>query len=144
MKPKNKQKKRKDQYRSGLERTFATNVEGCGFEFEPASLPYTMHRKYLPDFVKGDVLIECKGFFRAGDTLKYKSVRDSYPQQELIFVLSDPYKKVRKGSKLCMGQWCFKEGFAFFTVNQWRELKGYMVLTDAGKQQYRNEHLRGG
>jgi|TARA_R110000787_G_scaffold37438_1_gene95113 hypothetical protein len=142
MKPKNK--KRKDQYRSGLERTFATNVEGCGFEFEPASLPYTMHRKYLPDFVKGDVLIECKGFFRAGDTLKYKSVRDSYPQQELIFVLSDPYKKVRKGSKLCMGQWCFKEGFAFFTVNQWRELKGYMVLTDAGKQQYRNEHLRGG
>ena len=142
MKPKNK--KRKDQYRSGLERTFATNVEGCGLEFEPASLPYTMHRKYLPDFVKGDVLIECKGFFRAGDTLKYKSVRDSYPQQELIFVLSDPYKKVRKGSKLCMGQWCFKEGFAFFTVNQWRELKGYMVLTDAGKQQYRNEHLRGG
>ncbi len=142
MKPKNK--KRKDQYRSGLERTFATNVDGCGFEFEPASVPYTMHRKYLPDFVKGDVLIECKGFFRAGDTLKYKSVRDSYPQQELIFVLSDPYKKVRKGSKLCMGQWCFKEGFAFFTVNQWRELKGYMVLTDAGKQQYRNEHLRGG
>lgn len=140
MKPKNK---RKDPYRSGLERTFATNVAGCGFEFEPTSLPYTMHRRYVPDFVKGDVLIECKGFFRAGDTLKYKSVRESYPDRELIFVLSDPYKKVRKGSKLCMGQWCFKEGFAYFTVRQARELKEYILLADADKQQYRNEHLRG-
>ena len=56
MKPKNK---KKDPYRSGLERTFATNTAGFGFEFEPASLPYIMKRKYIPDFVKGNVLIEC-------------------------------------------------------------------------------------
>jgi hypothetical protein len=141
MKPRNK--KNKDPYRSGLERTFATNTAGFGFEFEPTSLPYVMKRKYIPDFVKGNVLIECKGFFRAGDTLKYKSVRESYPDHELIFVLSDPYKKVRKGSKLCMGQWCYKEGFAYFTVNECRELKKYMGLNAEDKQQYRDEHLRG-
>ena len=55
MKPRNK--KNKDPYRSGLERAFATNTAGFGFEFEPASLPYTMERKYIPDFVKGSVLI---------------------------------------------------------------------------------------
>jgi len=90
MKPRNK---KKSIYRSGLEEAFANNTAGAGFEFEPASLPYTMNRKYIPDFVKEDILIECKGFFRAGDTLKYKSIRESYPDKELVFILSDPYKK---------------------------------------------------
>jgi hypothetical protein len=70
-------------------------------------------------------MIECKGFFRAGDTLKYKSIRDTI-DRELVFVLSDPNKKIRKGSKLTMGQWCDKEGFAYFTVNQMKELIEYV------------------
>jgi len=140
MKPK---KKNKSIYSRGLESTFAMRTKGEGFVFEPERMPYTVHRKYVPDFVKGDYIIECKGFFRAGDTLKYKSVRDAYPNKEFIFVLSDPFKKVRKGSKLNMGQWCHKEQFAFFTVKQCDKLKKYMSLSNGDRYKYRLEHLRG-
>lgn len=140
MKPRNK---KKSIYRSGLEEAFANNTAGAGFEFEPASLPYTMNRKYIPDFVKEDTLIECKGFFRAGDTLKYKSIRESYPDKELVFILSDPYKKVRKGSKLSMGAWCYKEGFAFFRVNECKDLKEYLSLSEEDKQEYKDLNLTG-
>ena len=125
---KRKAQQLKDPYRSGLERTFAKNQEGEGYEFEPFDVPYITKRKYKPDFVKNDVLIECKGFFRAGDTAKYKAIRDcTEGKYELIFVLSDPAKKVRKGSKLDMGEWCTKEGFEFFTVQQVAELKEYLL-----------------
>jgi hypothetical protein len=112
-------------YRSGLESVLAHGLKGHDFEYEPYSVPYTMRRKYIPDFVKGKFLIEAKGFFRTGDTMKYKSIRDCI-DGELIFVLSDPYKKVRKGSKMCMGQWCEKEGFAYFTVTEIEELIKYI------------------
>ena len=112
-------------YRSGLESVLAHGLKGYDFEYEPYSVPYTTHRKYTPDFVRGKFLIEAKGFFRAGDTMKYKAIRDCI-DGELIFVLSDPYKKVCKGSKMCMGQWCEKEGLAYFTVAQIDELVNYI------------------
>tara|TARA_R100001460_G_scaffold7778_2_gene19514 strand:+ start:6039 stop:6470 length:432 start_codon:yes stop_codon:yes gene_type:complete len=136
-------RKNKNIYRSGLESTFAAKTKGMGFIFEPERMPYTVHRKYVPDFVKENILIECKGFFRAGDTLKYKSVKESYPDKELIFILSDPFKKVRKGSKLNMGQWCFKENFAFFTVKDCDKLKVYISLSKKERHKYRQEYLRG-
>lgn len=111
-------------YRSGLEKALARNLPK-DFEYEPNSIPYVMKRKYIPDFVKGKFYIECKGFFRAGDTMKYKAIRDSI-DGELIFVLSDPNKKVRKGSKMTMGQWCEKENISHFTVSQHLELVKYI------------------
>jgi hypothetical protein len=91
--------------------------------YEPYDVPYVMHRKYKPDFVdkKTGDYIETKGFFRTGDTQKYTSIRDSIKPIKLIFVLSDPNKKVRKGSKITMGQWCHKEGFEFYTVDEYVE-----------------------
>lgn len=138
-----RQKRNKNIYRSGLESAFATNTKGMGFVFESERLPYVVHRKYVPDFVKDNILIECKGFFRAGDTLKYKSVKKHYPDKELIFILSDPFKKVRKGSKLNMGQWCFKENFAFFTVKECDKLEKYILLDEEDKYKYRQKYLRG-
>lgn len=41
-------------------------------------------------------------------------------------MLSDPNKKVRKGSKMTMGQWCDKEGLAHFTVKTTKELLKYV------------------
>tara|TARA_R110000824_G_scaffold145307_1_gene313565 strand:+ start:64 stop:498 length:435 start_codon:yes stop_codon:yes gene_type:complete len=143
MKPKKNKVHKKTIYRSGLESTFARNTQGEGYTFEPERMPYIISRKYVPDFVKGDIVIECKGFFRAGDTLKYKSIRDCYPNKEFIFVLSNPEKKVRKGSKLNMGQWCFKEGFAFFTVKQTANLKRYLKLSDGDKLKYKQMYLTG-
>lgn len=123
----------KNHYRSGLEKAFATEAPRGLFKYEPERIPYIVHRAYVPDFVHipTGTLIECKGFFRAGDTLKYKSIRDTLleEQRELVFVLSDPNKKVRKGSKMTMGQWCEKEGFACFTVNQMEDLIAYVTHT---------------
>jgi hypothetical protein len=114
-------------YRSGLEKTFAKEAPRGMFAYEPERIPYVVHRHYCPDFVHNEtgIMIECKGFFRAGDTLKYKSIRDTI-EAELVFVLSDPNKKLRKGAQMTMGQWCDKEGFKFFTVSQMEELIAYV------------------
>jgi hypothetical protein len=118
---------RKIKYRSGLESAIHAKLSD-DFEYEPFRLPYTIHRKYVPDFVHDEkkILIEAKGYFRVGDTQKYTAIRDSMPEWELVFVLSDPLKKVRKGSKLNMGQWCEKEGFKCYTVKTATELLEYV------------------
>ncbi len=113
-------------YRSGLEKKFAELTPRGMFKFEPFNIPYTIHRNYKPDFVFDDYLIECKGYFRVGDTQKYTSIRDSLLFQELIFVLSDPNKKLRKGAKMTMGQWCDKEGFKHFTLQTIDDLLKYI------------------
>ena len=110
-------------YRSNLERRFSEDTEG--FAYEPRKIPYVTHRHYLPDFEKNDILIECKGFFRIGDTQKYKAIRDTVGQ-ELIFLLSDRNKKIRKGAKMTMGQWCDKEGFKHFILSEVEELMTYV------------------
>ena len=115
----------KPKYRSGLEEAFG--IKHKDFQFEPFDIPYIIKRKYKPDFVKDDVLIECKGFFRSGYTAKYKAIKScTEGEYELVFILSDPSKKVRKGSKMNMGQWCDKEGIKHFTVNQTSELNKYL------------------
>lgn len=121
-----KQSKSYGIYRSGLEKKFAELTPRGMFKFEPYTIPYTIHRNYKPDFVFGDYLIECKGYFRVGDTQKYTSIRDSLAGQELIFVLSDPNKKLRKGSKMTMGQWCDKEELQFFTLQTIDDLLKYV------------------
>ena len=113
-------------YRSGLEKKFAELTPRGMFKFEPYTLPYTIHRNYKPDFVFGDYLIECKGYFRVGDTQKYTAIKKSLLFQELIFVLSDPNKKLRKGAKMTMGQWCDKEGFKHFTLQTIDNLLKYV------------------
>ena len=117
----------KNKFRSGLESAINDKLTN-DFLYEPFRLPYVTHRKYVPDFVHEEkaILIEAKGYFRVGDTQKYTAIRDSMPEWELVFVLSDPSKKVRKGSKMNMGQWCEKEGFAHFTVKTTKELLKYV------------------
>jgi hypothetical protein len=96
--------------------------------YEPYRLPYIIKKKYIPDFVheEAGVLVECKGFFRVGDTQKYTSIRDGMPEWKLVFVFTNPKKKLRKGSKMTLGEWCDKEGFPYFTEAQAEELKEYV------------------
>ena len=67
---------KKSKFRSVFEEHTAEVLEG--FDYEPYTVPYTIHRNYRPDFVHApsDTLVECKGFFREGDTKKYTSIRD--------------------------------------------------------------------
>ena len=96
-----------------------------GFEYEPFTIPYVIHRNYRPDFVHAasGTVVECKGFFREGDTKKYTSVRDSLPKgQRLVFVLMHPNKKIRKGATMTMAEWCDKEGIMWYTIDTVQEL----------------------
>tara|TARA_R110002096_G_scaffold97124_2_gene216488 strand:- start:320 stop:709 length:390 start_codon:yes stop_codon:yes gene_type:complete len=114
---------RKSKFRSVFEEHTAEVLEG--FEYEPYTVPYTIHRNYTPDFVHvpSNTLVECKGFFREGDTKKYTSIRDSLKDyQSLVFVLMNPNKKVRKGGKITMSQWCEKQGLDWYTLDTLQEL----------------------
>ena len=61
-------------YRSGFEKDVGQQLQPFGFAYEPCQVPYKIERNYTPDFVyeQGGVTyyIECKGYFRAGDTQK--------------------------------------------------------------------------
>lgn len=106
-------------FRSKLEEMVASLL-GKDWQYEPFKIKYTTKHTYTPDFVHdtgtGEILVEVKGFFREGDTQKYKAIRDTLEgtDQHLVFFLSSPFKKVRKGAMLNMGQWCDKEGFPWF------------------------------
>ena len=118
-----------NKYRSNLEFNVSELlVAKDGFTYEPCMYPYQIHKQYLPDFVHADekILIECKGFFRSGDTQKYKAIRDCLPDWELIFILSSLKKKVRKNSNITMKEWCTKEGFMCYTISSVHKLKEYI------------------
>ena len=94
------------------------------WEYEASRFPYTMERKYVPDFVHEDTWLEVKGYFRAGDVAKYKAIAKSNPNIRLIFIFSNPLKKVRKGAKLTMGEWALKNGSQYTTL---KDLDSYLI-----------------
>ena len=74
-------------YRNNFEKTAGLLLKDhC--KYEPEKVPYVVHRNYIPDFVgrndknRIDILVEAKGFFRVGDTQKYKAIRDSLPKKK--------------------------------------------------------------
>lgn len=109
----------KKTFRNNWEASIAETLGGL-CRYEPFTIPYITHREYTPDFVGQSssgkqVIIEAKGFFRVGDTQKYKAIRDALEDhQELIFILYKPETKVRKGGKITMAKWCEKEGIKWF------------------------------
>ena len=119
---------KKSTFRSTFEEDVAKILKE--FNYEPFTVPYIISRSYRPDFVdpSGLYLIECKGYFRDGDTKKYTSIRDSLPEgQELIFVLMQPNKKIRKGAKMTMSQWCDKERILWYNIETLQELISYVA-----------------
>ena len=121
---------KKSKFRSTFEDDVSKVLKG--FDYEPFTVPYIISRSYRPDFVHSasNTLVECKGYFRDGDTKKYTSVRDSLPEgQELVFVLMSPNKKIRKGAKMTMAQWCDKEGILWYNIETLQELINYVTNT---------------
>ena len=122
-------------FRSEFEKDVATQLQPFGFSYEPFQVPYEIPRKYTPDCVYEDnrgrgYLIECKGYFRAGDTQKYKAISKSLPwTQELIFVLMKPNQKVSKSTKLTMAEWCDKHDILWYTIDTLKELVDYVSDT---------------
>ena len=54
----------KQAFRSGLEKNLSEKLDGQ-YLFEPYGLPYTTHRKYLPDFVHEDMAYTFEGYREA-------------------------------------------------------------------------------
>jgi hypothetical protein len=121
-------KSKKSAFRSTFEEDVSKILKD--FDYEPFTVPYVIERSYRPDFVHNasGTLVECKGYFRDGDTKKYTSIRDSLPKgQELVFVLMQPNKKIRKGAKMTMSQWCDKEGILWYSLDTLEELLDYVI-----------------
>jgi hypothetical protein len=110
-------------YRSKLEAKVAESL--VDWEYESTTVKYSVPRTYTPDFTKGRVYIEVKGFFRVGDTQKYKAIHKQLKSEGkvLVFVWSDAHKRIRKGAKLTNAKWCDKEGIVWFDLSEIKELK---------------------
>jgi hypothetical protein len=127
-------KSKHSKFRSGFEEDVAQKLQPFGFSYEPFQVDYRIERRYTPDFVyerNGRAyLIECKGYFRAGDTQKYRAVSNCLTEsQELIFVLMKPNQKVSKSTKLTMAEWCDKHNILWYNIDTLKELVDYVSDT---------------
>lgn len=124
-------KSRYNGYRSGFEEELAQKLQPRGFNYEPEKIPYTIHRHYTPDFVYDNgerkFYIEAKGFFRIGDTQKYKSIVECLSEtEELIFILMKPNQRVSKSTKIRMHEWCDKYKITWYNIDTLEELIEYV------------------
>ena len=69
--------------------------------------------KYIPDFIIGDLIVECKGRFTSEDRRKMRLVKEQHPDLDIRFVFSRSSSKINKGSKTTYADWCHKYGFPF-------------------------------
>lgn len=107
----------KVKHRSGLECRLHKHF-GKEVEYEPFKVDYVVHKSYTPDFVSvgtSDTWYEAKGFFRPGDTIKYKAIRNQFPDKRLVFIFSNPHKPTRKDVKSTHADWAEKNGWEWRT-----------------------------
>ena len=93
-------------------------AEPKGFAYEATSITYTVQRKYIPDFVRSNIVVEAKGMWPAEDRTKLLAVRKQNPQWKIILVFQKPYNKLNKTSKTTYAQWCIKNKFVWFDEQQ--------------------------
>lgn len=100
-------------FRSGFERTLATQLQAAkvSFEYESLKLPYSISHVYHPDFLLGNgIIIEAKGRFMPGDIAKMRAVKTQHPDLDVRFVFMDAHKKI-SGQKQTHAQWAERHGF---------------------------------
>lgn len=88
-----------------------------GVEFETATLPYTVQKKYIPDFIitrrDGTVLyIEAKGWFRSEDRAKMLAVVRDNPSLD-IRMLFGKDNLISKGSSTRYSEWCIRHSIPY-------------------------------
>lgn len=110
---------RKYGFKSGLEESISTQIEGRGidvkYESEKVSyiIPASQHT-YNPDFkLPNGIFIETKGRFVAADRKKHLLVKSQHPHLDIRFVFSNSKNKITKNSKTSYGDWCDKNGFKY-------------------------------
>lgn len=110
-------RKKTSQYKSlGEEKLH--KILGSSWKYEGETIPYVLIKGYVPDFIKNNIYIEYKEYFRAGDTVKYIAVNYAMKslKKKFVFCLKYPDKKVRRSSKITMSEWCDKHNIPWYTV----------------------------
>lgn len=104
----------KGQFRSGFERSIATNLRQrkVAFEYETLELPYKLEKVYRPDFIlPNGIIVEAKGLFDDPAKRKMLAVKACHPDKDIRMLFMDASKKVRKGAKMTYAGWADKHGF---------------------------------
>ena len=105
-----KLKNKKDhKFRSKLEESVASLLEGLGisYEYESEKLSYTIQHHYTPDFTLPNyVYLETKGYWSPEDRRKVLAVKKDNPDIDLRMVFQSPYNKISKNSKTTYAKWC--------------------------------------
>lgn len=110
---------RKHGFKSGLEETISSQINGRGIDvkYESEKIPYTIpasNHTYNPDFkLPNGIFVETKGRFVAADRKKHLLVKSQNPELDIRFVFSNSKNKITKSSKTSYGDWCDKNGFKY-------------------------------
>ena len=110
---------RKYGFKSGLEETISTQIEGRGIvvKYESEKVPYIIpasHHTCNPDFkLPNGIFVETKGRFVAADRKKHLLVKSQNPHLDIRFVFSNSNNKITKNSKTTYGDWCVKNGYKY-------------------------------
>lgn len=110
---------RKHGFKSGLEETISSQINGRGIDvkYESEKIPYTIpasNHTYNPDFkLPNGIFVETKGRFVAADRKKHLLVKSQNPELDIRFVFSNSKNKITKNSKTSYGDWCDKNGFKY-------------------------------
>jgi hypothetical protein len=107
------------EYRSKLERKFATQLEAHGirFGYERRKLKFVIPERvatYTPDwdFDGVQIICETKGYFRkASDRQRLVLIKEQHPDLDIRLVFQDASKPIYKNSKTTYGQWANDHGF---------------------------------
>lgn len=79
------------------------------YEYESEKIIYIYSGHYTPDFViqtsTGKIYVECKGYFRAEDKRKLRSVKRSNPHLDIRLLFYAEKKEYIK--------WCIKNNFKY-------------------------------
>jgi len=110
---------RKHGFKSGLEETISSQINGRGIDvkYESEKIPYIIpasNHTYNPDFkLPNGIFVETKGRFVAADRKKHMLVKSQNPELDIRFVFSNSKNKITKSSKTSYGDWCDKNGFKY-------------------------------
>lgn len=108
-----------DQYRSGLERRIAKDLESreVSFLYEPFKLSYVIPAReasYTPDLVlPNNIVLEVKGYLDAESRHKMYLVKQNHPDLDVRFVFQKAHNPIYKGSKTTYAAWCEAHGFPY-------------------------------
>ncbi len=86
-------------------------------EYESEQLPYTLHRKYNPDFIiklkdGRKIYIEVKGYLRSDDRAKLLAVKRDNPDIDLRIVFQKN-NKLNKRSRTYYSDWAERHDLPF-------------------------------